>query len=35
MDVAASLSALDGEYLTLVRPGTPSAWHVTKVTSEA
>jgi hypothetical protein len=35
MDVAASLNAFDGEYLTVVRPGTVSCWHVTKVTPEA
>jgi hypothetical protein len=34
-DVAASLNAFDGEYLTLVRAGTLSGWHVTNVTSAA
>lgn len=34
-DVAASLNAFDGEYLTLVRAGTLSSWHVTNVTPTA
>lgn len=35
LDVAAALNALDGDYVTLVRPLTASDWHVTKVTPAA
>lgn len=34
-DVGAALLALDGHYVTLVRSGSPSDWHVTAVTPDA
>jgi hypothetical protein len=34
-DVGAALLALDGPFITLVRSGTASGWHVTAVTADA